>query len=51
MTICFMLLVANNAVLVADMLFLPDINLIPLRQLMTAAALSCLLYGFIWETD
>jgi biotin transporter BioY len=47
----FGLLALNNFFLVADMVLLPAMDLWWLRQLSGLAALSVLLYGFIWEVE
>jgi hypothetical protein len=50
--ICFVLLGLNNLLVVADLVFLPDaIDLRSARLAAAIAALSTLLYGFIWELD
>jgi uncharacterized membrane protein len=49
--LCFVGLALNNLFLFADLVLLPDAGLFPLRQLTNIAAVSLLLYGFIWETD
>ena len=47
---CFWLLTANNLLLVLDLLvFLPDLA-IP-RLLLSLAAVTTLLFGFIWNGD
>lgn len=46
----FALLAVNNLLLVADMVVFAGIELWPYRQLAAGAALSVLLYGFVWET-
>lgn len=47
---CFWLLAANNLLLVLDLLvFLPDLA-IP-RLLLSLAAVSTLLFGFIWNGE
>ncbi len=48
---CFVLLAVNNMLVVADLLLLPQVNLVPLRHLSSLAAVSVLLFGFIWEAD
>lgn len=48
---CFLLLAVNNSLVVVDLLLLPSVDLLPLRRLSSLAAVSVLLYGFIWETD
>ena len=47
----FALLALNNLFVVADLLLLPDVNLIGLRHASALAAVAVLLYGFIWEVD
>jgi len=50
--VCFVLLGLNNLLVVADLVFLPDaIDLRTARLAAAIAALSTLLYGFIWELD
>ncbi len=48
---CFVLLALNNFLVVVDILVLPKVNLVPLRHLASLAAVSVLLFGFIWEAD
>jgi hypothetical protein len=36
--------------LFVDLVILPDVDLSPLRQIITLTGLGMLLYGFIWET-
>lgn len=47
----FLLLALNNLLLVADMVLLPNVDLLSLRQFAAAAALAVLLYGFIWDVE
>jgi hypothetical protein len=35
----------------ADIILLPDLNLIPFRAITALAAMGILLYGFIWEIE
>ena len=49
--ISFSLLVANNLLLVLDMLVFRQVDLWPLREISFLGALVVLLYGFIWEAD
>ncbi len=49
--ISFALLAVNNLFLVADLVWLPDVYLLPYRRITAFAALGVLLYGFVWETD
>jgi hypothetical protein len=49
--LCFVLLAVNNLFVVIDLLVLPSVDLVPFRHLASLAAVSTLLFGFIWETD
>jgi hypothetical protein len=50
--LCFVLLAVNNLLVVIDLLILPTIvDLVPFRHLVSLAAVSVLLFGFIWEAD
>lgn len=50
--LCFVLLAVNNLFVVIDLLILPTaVDLLPLRHLASLAAVSVLLFGFIWETE
>jgi hypothetical protein len=48
---CFALLAVVNFVVVLDMLVYPDIDFRPLRLWLSLAAVSVLLFGFIWDED
>jgi hypothetical protein len=48
---CFSFLAANNLLLVVDLLLLPDLNLRIGRLLLSLAAVSILLFGFIWDLE
>lgn len=48
---CFVLLAVNNFLVVLDLVFLPNVDLVLIRLAVTGAALATLLYGFIWELD
>jgi hypothetical protein len=50
-SLCFAGLTASNFLLVADKLFLPDVNLLTLRLVVSLGAMLCLLYGLIWGDD
>lgn len=50
-SLCFLLLAANNLVLIVDMLILPDIDLRLGRLLLALAAIGVLLFGFIWDLE
>lgn len=47
----FLLFAVNNLLLVADMIFLPTVDLWVWRQLAAAAALVVLIYGFVMELE
>lgn len=49
--LCFGLLALNNLLLVIDVLVLPTVDLIALRQLASFSAVAVLLFGFIWDAD
>lgn len=50
-SLCFLLLAANNLVLVVDMLILPGFDLRLARLLFALAAVSVLLFGFVWDLE
>jgi hypothetical protein len=50
-SLCFVFLALNNLLVFLDIVILPEMNLLPLRQLASLAAVSVLLVGFIWEAD
>jgi len=49
--LCFGLLAINNAVVFVDALVVPDTDLAILRLSLSLAAVSVLLFGFIWDLD
>ena len=49
--LCFVALAINNFLLFVDIVLLPNISLLWLRDLSAFAAAALLLYGFIWEVD
>jgi hypothetical protein len=49
--LAFIALAASNLLLFIDIVLLPDVDLLPARQLSALAAVGLLLYGFIWEID
>ncbi|HUB10810.1 MAG TPA: DUF5985 family protein [Acetobacteraceae bacterium] len=49
--LCFCLLALNNALVFIDIILLPDIDLLPLRQSAELFAVGVLLYGFVWESE
>ena len=48
---CFLLLAGNNLMLVLDLLVFVDLNLRIFRLLFSLAAVSVLLFGFIWDLE
>jgi len=49
--LCFMLLAANNLVVIIDLLVLRDVNLQVARLILASAAVAVLLIGFIWDLE
>jgi hypothetical protein len=49
--ICFALLAANNLVLVLDLVVWPDFDLRLPRLLLSLAAVTSLIWGFVWGTE
>jgi hypothetical protein len=49
--LCFLLLAANNLVVIVDLLLLPTIDFRLMRLLLALAAVSVLLFGFIWDLE
>ncbi len=49
--ICFLFLATNNLVVVVDMLMIPDISFRVLRLVLALAAVSVLLFGFVWDLE
>jgi hypothetical protein len=47
---CFVLLAVDNVLLVAHLLFLPQVHLGLVRGLISLAAVGVLLFGFLQET-
>ena len=48
--VCFVLLAANNFVLVIDLLVLPEVDLQIPRVALAVAAAAALIWGFVWES-
>lgn len=48
---CFVLLAGNNLLLVLDLLVFPDVNLRVGRLLLSVAAVSVLIFGFVWDLE
>ena len=49
--LCFVGLTLNNALLVADKQFFPDVNLYTWRLVLALLAMLVLLYGIIWDKE
>lgn len=50
-SLCFVGLTLNNVLVVVDLLVFPEIDLRALRLAMVLAGLSCMLYGFIVDSE
>lgn len=50
-SLCFVLLAGNNLLLILDLMIIPSIDLQLGRLLMSLAAVSVLLFGFIWDLE
>jgi hypothetical protein len=49
--LCFLLLAANNLVVIVDLLVLPDFDLGAVRILLSLTAVATLLFGLIWRLE
>lgn len=49
--LCFLFLAANNLVVVLDLLILRDLDMRMPRLLLSLAAVSILLFGFVWDLE
>jgi len=49
--ICFVLLAANNLIVVIDIVFIPTIDLRLPRLLLSLAAVGVLLFGLVWDLE
>ncbi len=49
--LCFAGLALNNAVLVVDLLVVPDVDLSTWRLVPAVAGIALLLYGLVWESE
>ena len=49
--LCFVALAGNNLTLMLDLLVFTGVDLRILRHLLTLAAVSVLLFGFIWDLE
>ena len=50
-SLCFVLLAANNLVVVIDLAILPAVDLRLLRHALSLGAVLLLLIGFIWDRE
>ena len=50
-SICFVLLAANNLMLVLDLVVWPELDLRLPRLLLALAAVLALVWGFVWEVE
>jgi hypothetical protein len=48
---CFLLLALNNFAVVVDLLLIPDVNFSLVRIILSLAAVSVLLFGFVWDLE
>jgi len=49
--LCFLLLAANNLLVIIDLVLLPDLSFRLPRHLLALAAVAVLLFGFIWDME
>jgi len=49
--LCFILLAANNLVVVLDLLVIPEMDLRLVRHALAFAGVATLLFGFIWDLE
>jgi hypothetical protein len=49
--LCFLFLAANNAMLVIDLIVLPDVDLSTWRTVPAVVGFGVLLYGLVWEAE
>jgi hypothetical protein len=49
--LCFLFLAGNNLLVVVDLLILPAGDMRAARLLLALAAISILLFGFIWDLE
>lgn len=49
--LCFALLTVNNALVVVDLIVLPDVNLFLARNLVALVGMLLLLFGLIWRSE
>jgi len=49
--LAFIALAINNLALFVDIVLLPQVSLLWVREIAEATAVCVLLYGFVWEVD
>lgn len=49
--LCFVGLALSNAILVVDLILVPDIDLATWRLVPAAVGVALLLYGLVWEAE
>ena len=49
--LCFVGLAVNNAILVVDLILVPDVDLSTWRLVPAVLGVALLLYGLIWESE
>jgi len=50
-SLCFLLLAANNFVVILDLLVIRSVDFRLVRHLLSLAAVGVLLFGFIWDLE
>ncbi|MDQ3246702.1 MAG: DUF5985 family protein [Pseudomonadota bacterium] len=50
-SLCFVFLAANNLLLMVDLAVLPELDLRIGRLVLSLAAVSVLLFGFVWDLE
>lgn len=50
-SVCFLVLAANNFLLVLDNIVFPSVDMYLLRLAMAAVALAVLVYGLVWDVE
>ena len=50
-SLCFVGLTLNNALLIVDLIVVPDVDLSTWRLVPAVAGVGLLLYGLVWESE
>lgn len=50
-SLCFAIMAVSNALLIFDLVLLPEVPLLPWRSAVTQVALLVLIFGLIFESD